>query len=40
VRKLTPVQSRYIKTFYGSEILHQLEAMEHRHPASRAERRS
>ena len=33
VRKLTPVQSRYIKTFYGSEILHQLEAMEKRHPA-------
>ena len=32
VRKLTPVQSRYIKTFYGSEILHQLEAMEKRHP--------
>ena len=31
VRKLTPVQSRYIKTFYGSEILHQLEAMEKRH---------
>ena len=33
VRKLTPVQSRYIKTFYGSAILHQLEAMEKRHPA-------
>jgi 5-methylcytosine-specific restriction endonuclease McrA len=33
VRKLTPVQSRYIKTFYGAEILHQLEAMEKRHPA-------
>jgi 5-methylcytosine-specific restriction endonuclease McrA len=31
VRKLTPVQARYIKTFYGSEILHQLEAMEKRH---------
>ncbi len=31
VRKLTPVQSRYIKTFYGAEILHQLEAMEKRH---------
>jgi 5-methylcytosine-specific restriction endonuclease McrA len=42
VRKLTPVQSRYIKTFYGSEILHQLEAMEHRvHPAVKgSERRS
>jgi len=40
VRKLTPVQSHYIKTFYGSAILHQLEAMEHRHPAVKAERRS
>jgi 5-methylcytosine-specific restriction endonuclease McrA len=38
VRKLTPVQARYIKTFYGSAILQQLEAMEHRHPAVKAAR--
>jgi 5-methylcytosine-specific restriction endonuclease McrA len=40
VRKLTPVQSHYIKTFYGSAILHQLEAMEHRHPAVKGLRTS
>ena len=33
VRRLTPIQSRYIKLFYGDEVLHQLEELEHRqHP--------
>jgi 5-methylcytosine-specific restriction endonuclease McrA len=32
VRRLTPTQSKYIKLFYGSEVLHQLEELEHRHP--------
>ena len=30
VRRLTPIQARYIKTFYGDQVLHQLEALEHR----------
>jgi hypothetical protein len=30
VRRLTPTQSRYIKTFYGGEVLHHLEQLEHR----------
>ena len=36
VRRLTPTQARYIKTFYGGEVLHHLEQLEHRggrHPA-------
>jgi 5-methylcytosine-specific restriction endonuclease McrA len=32
VRRLTPTQSRYIKTFYGGEVLHHLEQLEHRPP--------
>jgi 5-methylcytosine-specific restriction endonuclease McrA len=28
VRRLTPIQARYIKTFYGDQVLHQLEALE------------
>ena len=33
VRRLTPIQSRYIRTFYGADILHQLELIEqHRYP--------
>ena len=32
VRRLTPTQSRYIKTFYGGEVLHHLEQLEHRQP--------
>ena len=27
-----PTQSKYIKLFYGGEVLHQLEELEHRHP--------
>jgi 5-methylcytosine-specific restriction endonuclease McrA len=34
VRRLTPIQARYIKTFYGDQVLHQLEALEHRYPES------
>ena len=32
VRRLTPTQARYIRLFYGPEVLHQLEALEHRAP--------
>jgi 5-methylcytosine-specific restriction endonuclease McrA len=32
VRKLTPTQAKYIRTFYGSALLHQLQAIE-RSPA-------
>ena len=32
VRRLTPTQARYIRLFYGPEVLHQLEALEHRGP--------
>lgn len=28
VRRLTPIQARYIKLFYGAETLHQLEELE------------
>jgi 5-methylcytosine-specific restriction endonuclease McrA len=30
VRRLTPIQARYIRTFYGAGVLHQLEELEHR----------
>jgi hypothetical protein len=36
VRRLTTTQARYIKTFYGDTILHQLEALEHRNHPHRA----
>jgi 5-methylcytosine-specific restriction endonuclease McrA len=39
VRRLTPIQAKYIRTFYGAEVLHQLEDLEHRsrhHDAGRA----
>jgi 5-methylcytosine-specific restriction endonuclease McrA len=28
VRRLTPIQARYIRTFYGDQVLHQLQALE------------
>lgn len=31
VRRLTPTQARYIRLFYGAEVLQQLEELEHRH---------
>ncbi len=31
VRRLTPAQARYIRTFYGEQMLHQLEVLERRH---------
>jgi 5-methylcytosine-specific restriction endonuclease McrA len=31
VRRLTPIQSRYIKLFYGGDVVKQLEAIERRH---------
>lgn len=30
VRRLTPIQARYIRLFYGQEVLHQIELLEHR----------
>jgi 5-methylcytosine-specific restriction endonuclease McrA len=36
VRRLTPIQARYIRTFYGDQVLHQLEALEQRMPEPRA----
>ena len=33
VRRLTATQAKYIRLFYGAEILEQLEALEHRHHA-------
>jgi 5-methylcytosine-specific restriction endonuclease McrA len=40
VRRLTPIQAKYIRTFYGAEVLHQLEDLENRtrHVAGRAQR--
>lgn len=37
VRRLTPIQAKYIRLFYGVGVLHQIEALEHRSalPASR-----
>jgi hypothetical protein len=32
VRRLTAIQAKYIKTFYGDHVLHQLEALEQRFP--------
>lgn len=32
VRRLTPIQARYIRTFYGDQVLHQLEALEQKFP--------
>lgn len=32
VRRLTAIQARYIRTFYGDQVLHQLEALEQRMP--------
>jgi 5-methylcytosine-specific restriction endonuclease McrA len=34
VRRLTPIQAQYIRTFYGDQVLHQLEALEQRMPDS------
>lgn len=30
VRRLTPIQAKYIRVFYGASVLHQLEDLEHR----------
>ncbi|MCC7195067.1 MAG: HNH endonuclease [Gemmatimonadaceae bacterium] len=30
VRRLTPIQAKYIRLFYGTGVLHQIEALEHR----------
>lgn len=34
VRRLTPTQARYIKLFYGGDVVRQLEALERRHGGS------
>jgi 5-methylcytosine-specific restriction endonuclease McrA len=39
VRRLTPIQSRYIRMFYGAATLHQLEELESRSTRGDAERR-
>lgn len=39
VRRLTPIQSKYIKLFYGVGVLHQIAALEHRGAASTMLRR-
>jgi len=31
IRRLTPTQAKYIRLFYGENVLHQLEALEARH---------
>lgn len=40
VRRLTPIQARYIRTFYGDQVLHQLEALEQRMPGTHPHRDS
>jgi len=35
VRRLTPIQAKYIRMFYGAAVLHQLEDLEHRRPRAR-----
>ena len=30
VRRLTPTQAKYIRLFYGADVLHQIESLEHR----------
>jgi hypothetical protein len=30
VRRLTPIQAKYIRMFYGASVLHQLEDLERR----------
>jgi hypothetical protein len=34
VRRLTPTQARYIRLFYGAEVLHQIEELEGKHKGS------
>ena len=36
VRRLTPTQAKYIRLFYGEQVLHQLEELEGRHATPRA----
>ncbi len=36
VRRLTPAQAKYIRMFYGPDVLHQIEALESRVPAAPA----
>lgn len=38
VRRLTPIQARYIRVFYGDQVLHQIEALEQRHNEPREPR--
>jgi 5-methylcytosine-specific restriction endonuclease McrA len=37
VRRLTPIQARYIRLFYGASVLHQLEHLEQKHARLLAE---
>ena len=40
VRRLTPIQSKYIRLFYGVGVLHQIAALEHRGAATATARRA
>jgi 5-methylcytosine-specific restriction endonuclease McrA len=40
VRRLTPIQARYIRLFYGEEMLHQLELVENRKRSDHARPRA
>ena len=36
VRRLTPTQAKYIRSFYGEDTLHQLELLESGHTVRRS----
>jgi 5-methylcytosine-specific restriction endonuclease McrA len=38
VRRLMPIQAKYIRLFYGVGVLHQIEALDHRAPVPAARR--
>ena len=39
VRRLTPTQAKYIRYFYGADVLHQIELLEQRHHAAQQHHR-
>ena len=38
VRRLTPTQAKYIRYFYGADVLHQIELLEQRQHAAQHRR--
>lgn len=40
VRRLTPIQAQYIRTFYGEDVLRELQRIEHAAPVSEHQRRA